>query len=101
MKIARMQMMNLVGGSGVPTAIVGGAAVNVLRVEMDINSSAGLFGTRSKYPHKRTAQLWRRDELLLLSRRHPHSWHSAIVLQSHIRSAEDSTTCAFQPGQPR
>jgi hypothetical protein len=40
--VARMRMMNLVGESGVPTAIVGGAAINVLRVEMDINSPADL-----------------------------------------------------------
>jgi hypothetical protein len=39
--VARMQMMNI-GGSGVPTQIVAGAAIHVVRVEMDINSPADL-----------------------------------------------------------
>jgi hypothetical protein len=34
--------MDLVRGSGVPTQIVGGAAIHVVRVEMDINSPADL-----------------------------------------------------------
>jgi hypothetical protein len=40
--VSRMQMMNLAGGSRVPTQIVGGAAIHVVRVEMDINSPADL-----------------------------------------------------------
>ena len=34
--------MDLVRGSGVPTQIVGGAAIHVVRVEMDINTQADL-----------------------------------------------------------
>jgi hypothetical protein len=39
---ARLQMMNMVGGSGVPTQIVGGMEFYAVRVEMDINTQADL-----------------------------------------------------------
>jgi len=39
---ARMQMMNLVSGSGVPTQIVGGTEIYAVRLEMDINTPADL-----------------------------------------------------------
>jgi hypothetical protein len=39
---ARLQMMNMIGGSGVPTQIVGGTEIHVVRLEMDINTPADL-----------------------------------------------------------
>ena len=40
--VARFQLMNMVGGSGVPTQIVGGEEMYAVRVEMDINTPADL-----------------------------------------------------------
>jgi hypothetical protein len=40
--VARLQVMNMVGGSGVPTQIVGGAEMYAVRVEMDINTPVDL-----------------------------------------------------------
>ena len=40
--VARFQIMNMVGGSGVPTQIVSGTETHVARVEMDINTPADL-----------------------------------------------------------
>jgi len=40
--VARFQIMNMVGGSGVPTQIVGGTEIPVVRVEMDINTPVDL-----------------------------------------------------------
>jgi len=38
----RVQLLNMVGGAGASTQIVGGAEFNVVRVEMDINTQADL-----------------------------------------------------------
>ena len=40
--VARFQLINMVGGSGVPTQIVGGEEMYAVRVEMDINTPADL-----------------------------------------------------------
>jgi hypothetical protein len=40
--VGRLQMLNMVGGSGVPTQMVSGAEFYVVRVEMDINTQADL-----------------------------------------------------------
>jgi hypothetical protein len=40
--VARFQIANIVGGSGVPTQIVGGTEIYVVRVEMDINTQGDL-----------------------------------------------------------
>ena len=40
--VARFQIMNMVGGSGIPTQIVGGIETHAVRVEMDINTPADL-----------------------------------------------------------
>lgn len=39
---ARFQFANILGGSGVPTQIIGGAEIYAVRVEMDINTQADL-----------------------------------------------------------
>lgn len=40
--VARLQIMNIVGGSGVPTQIVSGTEITVIRVELDINTPVDL-----------------------------------------------------------